>query len=63
VVHWFEHPRTKGDLAEIANTTGYAPHEAQFVVRLDEYNRPTLHRLHPAAPEPEGPVTEDSTPP
>jgi hypothetical protein len=58
VTHWFEHPRSRGDLVESANTTGYAPHEARFRVGIDEHQRAVLRLLNPPPPEPD-PVPEE----
>ena len=32
VVHWFEHPRNRGELEDLADPNGYAREEAQFQV-------------------------------
>jgi hypothetical protein len=34
VVHWFEHPRHRGELEAVADPRGYAREEAQFQVCL-----------------------------
>lgn len=39
VVGWFDHPRNRGDLADMANGIGYSRDEARFLVALDPEQR------------------------
>ena len=42
VVAWFEHPRNRGDLVDLANMAGYSENQARFVVALDSERRLVL---------------------
>jgi hypothetical protein len=45
VVGWFDHPRNRGDLQDVASTEGYPREKAQFIVLLDQAHRLVL--AHP----------------